>query len=166
LKPHRATVRAWLKANRDDRWVVNALQRIDGLYARAGAHVEAFRLAGLDSRERARKAWARLRTTGVDPIKVLEAWLVVDRMIAADPQPDDSAEFRRVQAAKIVHRLASGSHKTWVREVPRMVGVVNVPIKHVTELHKYPHSRGLVLRVIGAEIEEACGLVRFPEIVG
>jgi hypothetical protein len=166
LGPHRKDVRRWLKENREDRWVLNAVQRVQGLYDRSGAHVEAFRLAGLNSRERARKAWARLRTAGVDPIKVLETWLVVGRVIAADPQPDDSAEFRRVQAAKIVHRLASGSHKTWVREVPRMVGVVNVPIKHVTELHKYPHSRGRVLRIIGQEMEDACGLVVIPADLG
>ena len=121
--------------------------------------MEAFRLAGMTPQERSRAAWARLRTTGVDPLKVLEAWLVVDRMISADPQPVETVEFRRVQAAKIVHRLASGSHKRWVREVPRMVGVSNIPIQQVTELHKYPHSRGRVLRLIGADIEKACGLV-------
>ena len=162
LAPHRKAVRGWLKANLTDRWVENALQRIRGLYDRSGPHVEAYRLAGMTAQERSRAAWARLRTAGVDPLKVLEAWLVVDRMITADPQPVETVEFRRVQAAKIVHRLASGSHKRWVREVPRMVGVANIPIKEVTELHKYPHSRGRVLRLIGADIEEACGLVAGP----
>lgn len=166
LAPHREVVRAWLKANASDRWVGNALQRIRGLYERSGPHVEAFRLAGMTAQERSRAAWARLRTAGVDPVKVLEAWLVVDRMIAADPQPVETVEFRRVQAAKIVHRLASGSHKRWVREVPRMVGISNIPIKQVTELHKYPHSRGRVLRLMGADIEEACGLVKLPTFVG
>lgn len=159
LAPHRKAVRAWLKQNASDRWVQNALQRIRGLFDRSGPHVEAYRLAGMSPQERSRAAWARLRAAGVDPLKVLEAWLVVDRMITADPQPVETDEFRRVQAAKIAHRLASGSHKRWVREVPRMVGVANIPIKEVTELHKYPHSRGRVLRLIGADIEEACGLV-------
>ena len=158
LAPHRKAVRAWLKQNASDRWVQNAIQRIRGLYDRSGPHVEAYRLAGMSPHERSRAAWARLRAAGVDPLKVLEAWLVVGRMITADPQPVETDEFRRVQAAKIVHRLASGSHKRWVREVPRMVGVVNIPIKEVVELHKYPQSRGRVLRFIGADIEEACGL--------
>lgn len=159
LEPHRKAVRRWLKEHQTDKWVVNGVSRIQGLYDRSGPHVEAFRLSGMSPQERARKAWARLRETEIDPLKVLEAWLVVDRMIAADPQPDESVEFRRVQAAKIVHRMASGSHKRWVREVPRMVGVANAPTKQVIELHKYPHSRGKVLRYLGADMEEACGLV-------
>lgn len=159
LAPHRKPVRAWLKANQEDRWIANAIARVQGLYDRAGPHVEAFRLAGMNAQERARKAWARLREARIDPLKIVEAWLVVDATIAADEQPDDSPEFRRVQAAKLVHRLASGSHKRWEREVPRMVGNANVPIKQVTELHKYPHSRGKVLRHLGADIEGACGLV-------
>jgi len=38
----------------------------------------------------------------------------------------------------------------------------------VTELHKYPHSRGRVLRYIGADMEEGCGLVvssHLPELL-
>ena len=157
LAPHRKAIRQWLKANREDQWVANAVSRVLGLYDRAGPHVEAFRLAGMTAQERARKAWARFREARIAPLKIVEAWLVVDAVIAADEQPDDSREFRRVQAAKLIHRLASGSHKRWDWEVPRMVGNANVPIKQVTELHKYPHSRGKVLRYLGADIGEACG---------
>lgn len=158
LTPHRKAARVWLKANREDQWVANAIARVQGLYDRAGARVEAFRLAGLTPRERARAAWARLREAKIDPLKVVEAWLIINAAIKADPQPDESLEFRRVQAAKLVHRLASGTHKRWVREVPRMVGVANIPIEEVTELHRYPQSRGKVLRHLGADLEGACQL--------
>lgn len=158
LKPHRKTVRAWLMAQSDDPFVRNAVQRIEGLYSRSGAHTEAFRLAGMCASERASKAWARLRESSVEPFKVIEAWLVVLLAIKNDPQPDESSEFRRVQAAKLVHRMASGSHRRWEREVPVSPGSPATR-KEVTELHKYPHSRGRVLRIMGEDIEEACALV-------
>ncbi len=158
LKPHRKVVRAWLKRNSDDVLVKNAVQRIEGLYSRSGTHTEAFRLAGMSPSERARKAWARLRESSVSPLKVIEAWLVIRLAIEADPAPEESLEFRRVQAAKLVHRLASGTHKRWERDVPVARGSTTTQ-KHVTELHKYPQSRGRVLRIFGEDIEEACKLV-------
>lgn len=159
LKPHREAVRRWLKDNRSDRWVVNAIERVQGLYDRAGPKVEAYRLAGLDARERANAAWARLREGEIPPERVLATWLVVRRAIEADPEPDEKPEFRRVQAAKLVHRLASGSHRRWEREVSVPVGRYSVRRKDTTEMHKYPHSRGKILRVLGADIEDACSLV-------
>jgi len=53
-----------------------------------------------------------------------------------------------VQAAKIVHRLASGTHKKWSR-----------PVAGATELHVYPASRGQVLRHIGADLKKAVELL-------
>jgi hypothetical protein len=162
LKPHRQAVRRWLKDNRGTTAVQHALRRIDGLYNRAGSVVPAFSLAGLTPRQRANVAWARLREAGVPAERALEAWLVIDQAITADPQPDDRAEFQRVQAAKLVHRLASGSHRRWERSVRVPMGPGFVDRTQVTELHKYPHSRGRVLRVIGDDLYEACGLVAVP----
>ena len=159
LQPHRKIVRAWLSENRENPWVINATTRVQGLYERAGEHVEAFRLAGMKPKDRARKVWARMRAAKVPALRIVEAWLVIDRAIATDPQPVQTKEFQRVQAAKLIHRLASGSHKRWKREIPRMVGVINVPIVEVTELHKYPQSRGRVLRLVGADMEQACEFV-------
>jgi hypothetical protein len=109
--------------------------------------------------ERSRKAWARLREASVDPLRVLEAWLVVELAVRLDSQPDGSPEFKRVQGAKLLHRLASGSHKRWEREVPRRIANHFTTETAVTELHKYPHSRGKVLRYLGRDLEEACALV-------
>lgn len=49
-----------------------------------------------------------------------------------------------MQSAKVLHRLASGSHKRW----PPQGALAN-------ELHVYPASRGNVLRDIGAALEGA-----------
>ena len=59
-------------------------------------------------------------------------------------------EFHLVQTAKAVHRLASGTHRHW--DFPMQDGTTK-PL----ELHAYPRSSGIVLRVMGREIEEICG---------
>lgn len=72
--------------------------------------------------------------------------------IAADPSADTRSEFMRVQAAEVLHRLASGTHRRWERERP--AGRVEV-----TTYHKYPASRGRVLRYIGEHLERVTELV-------
>lgn len=147
INPFRRKALAWIKANETDRFVANAIQRVRRLYASAGPHVEAFRLRGLTPAERARAAWARLRKAERDPREVVAAWLAIEMAVEADPQPVRTREFKQVQAAKLVHRMASGSHRRWERP------------DGVVEMHVYPHSRGQVLRHIGAALDEACGLL-------
>jgi len=149
MRPHRNEARKWLKTNEAEPDVQRALLRVRGLYQQAGPHVEAFRLRGLTPRERAWAAWARLRKASVDPLRVLEVWLAVDGVIAADPQPDNDPEFRRVQLAKLVHRLASGTHKVWPS-----------PGGKVEEMHFYPRSRGRVLRHLGQDLEDALSFLK------
>lgn len=148
LTPYRKAALAWLKANKNDRWVSNAIDRVNTLYANAGPHVEAFRLSGLSPEERAKVAWARLRKAQIDPLRVVAAWLAVEMIIRDDPQAERKAEYKRVQAAKLVHRMASGTHKRWE----------NAP-GGPKELHVYPRPRGRVLRHIGADIESAVELL-------
>ncbi|MER9233970.1 hypothetical protein NKI56_18020 [Mesorhizobium sp. M0622] len=147
LSPHRGAAEAWLDANANDTWVRNAIDRVETLYRSAGQHVEAFRLRGLSPQERARAAWARLRKVKVDPRRVVVAWLTIELAIRADPQPETKVEFKRVQAAKLVHRMASGTHKRWGEGVG------------AKELHVYPRPRGRVLRHLGADIEGAVELL-------
>ena len=148
INPYRRAAVEWLLANKSDRWVANAIQRVSTLYANAGPYEEAFRLRGLPPRERARKAWARLRKREVDPLLVVSVWLAVEMVVRDDTQGVESVEFKRVQAAKIVHRLASGTHKQWAQGV----GGPN-------ELHVYPASRGNVLRYIGKDVQGAAELL-------
>lgn len=148
LTPYRQAAQAWLESNADNPVVQHASASIQALYRNAGPRVEAFRLAGLTPEQRARAAWARLREARVSPVKPIAAWLAIELAIKADPQPDTKPEFKLVQAAKLVHRMASGSHKRWERVRPGGQMVVE-------ELHKYPHSRGQVLRHIGTQLKAA-----------
>ncbi|MGV2077579.1 MULTISPECIES: hypothetical protein [unclassified Rhizobium] len=148
IAPHRKRARAWLEANQDDMWVTNAVQRVQTLYANAGPHVEAFRLNGLSPQERSKAAWARLRKANIDPRQVIAACIAVELTVQADPQPDSKSEFRRVQMAKQMHKLASGTHKQW----PSTAGGPK-------ELHVYPRSRGQVLRHLGVDLEKCIELL-------
>ncbi|MNN29542.1 hypothetical protein D3C81_1431510 [compost metagenome] len=50
-----------------------------------------------------------------------------------------------MQAGKLLHRMAGGAHKSWG-------GYDGAP---KVELHKYPASRGRVLRHLGRHLEQA-----------
>jgi hypothetical protein len=78
--------------------------------------------------------------------------------IQDDPQPVRTREFKRVQAAKVVHRMASGSHRRWEQEVQDLNHPCLRKIR-VTEMHVYPRSRGRVLRHIGQDLEGAVELL-------
>ncbi|WP_292668385.1 hypothetical protein [Mesorhizobium sp.] len=147
LTPYRKTAMAWLEANAADKWVINAVERVETLYRAAGPHVEAFRLRGLSPEARAKAAWARLRRAAVDPRRVVVAALAVEMVIRDDPQAETKTEFKRVQAAKLIHKMSSGTHKRWESGIG------------VTELHVYPRSRGRVLRHIGTDLYGACELL-------
>lgn len=147
IAPYRVAALAWLEANRSDAYVANAVDRVATLLRASGAHVEAFRLRGLSPQERAKAAWARLRKANIDPLRVVAAWLAVEMIIRDDPQAERKAEFKQVQAAKLVHRMASGTHKRWGEGAT------------ATELHVYPRPRGRVLRHIGETLEQAIELL-------
>lgn len=156
LRPYRLRALAWLRAHASDSGVRAAAAGVRRLYASSGAPVEAFRLPGRTPAERARAMWAQLRKHEVDPVDVVAAWLAVDLRLRDDPQPDRHGEYRQVQAAKLIHRMAGGAHKRW--EHTRPDGGVDV-----TELHKHPISRGRILRVLGRELAVACRELTFPD---
>jgi len=153
LNPSRQASLKWLKAHPDDRWVAHAIASVKQLYQRAGPHVEAFRLRGMNPRERAWAHWARLRKAGIDPLKVVASWLAIEMVIRNDPEADWRQEYKRVQGAKVVHRMASGSHRKWTHERGDGSGTWS------EEMHVYPQSRGRVLRHIGEDLEKACELL-------
>ena len=152
LKEPRRWAEDWLKANQDDQRVQITLGKIQTLLRTAGPVVPAFRLKGSKPAKRAKVAWARLREASVSPEQILHAWISIERMIATDPQAINTAEFKHVQVAKVLHRLASGTHKTWQRE--RFDGTI-VEDKQSF----YPRSRGRVLRVMGKQLEEVVHMV-------
>jgi hypothetical protein len=99
---------------------------------------------------RARVAFARLREANVRPERLLAIHMAVAALIEDDRGSHRIKEFYLVQTAKAVHRLASGTHRKW--EWPMQDGTTR-PL----HLHAYPKSSGIVLRVIGREIDEVCG---------
>ncbi|ESX80459.1 hypothetical protein X759_12680 [Mesorhizobium sp. LSHC420B00] len=147
VAPYRVAAMVWLEANQSDTYVRNAVDRVATLLQSSGPHVEAFRLRGLSPQDRAKAAWARLRKAAVDPRGVVAAWLAIEMIIRDDLQAERKTEFKRVQAAKLVHKMASGTHKRWGEG------------SNVKELHVYPRSRGRVLRHVGEALEEACALL-------
>lgn len=155
LRPYRAAALRWLREHTADRQVSSALSRVRGFLSASGRPVEAFRLAGMTPAERARNVWALLAKRGIDPAEIVAAFLAVRMRLRDDPQPDRHAEYRDVQAAKLLHRMAGGTHKRWERE--RGDGSVEV-----TKLHRHPVSRGLVLRVLGQSLADACNGVPLP----
>lgn len=152
LKPHRAAARKWIADHRHEQAVILAIKAIEGLYASVGPKVEAFRLRGMSPADRAGVTWARLRDSGVDPTEPLAAWISIESITQADPLRENREEFKVVQAAKLVHRMASGTHKSWERTRPGGQVVTE-------ELHVYPHSRGRVLRHVGCQLQSAAELV-------
>ena len=157
LRRYRLAALQWLREHAADQQVDSALRCIRGLLSASRNPVEAFRLAGLSPAERARNAWALLAQRGVDPTEVAAAFLAVRMRLRDDPQPDRHAEYRNVQAAKLLHRMAGGTHRRWERE--RADGSIEV-----TELHRHPVSRGLVLRVLGQDLADACGTLPLPSL--
>lgn len=152
ITPYVQSARKWLILNQSNPTVYRAILSVKRLYSDAGQHIEAFRLAGLSPNDRAKAAWARLRVSNVDPIKPLAAWIAIELISIKDPQAERKQHFKRVQAAKLIHRMASGTHKTWHRTDS------NGEVRVVT-LQKYPRSRGKVLVHIGEQIEAACELI-------
>lgn len=152
ITPYREAAHKWLTLNQDNPTVQRAILNVKRLYSDAGQHIEAFRLTGLSPRDRAKAAWARLRVENIDPLKPLAAWIAIELITIKDPQSERKQHYKRVQAAKLIHRMASGTHKTWHRT--DRFGEVRV-----LTLHKYPRSRGKVLVHIGEQIEAACELI-------
>lgn len=144
LNPYRKSALRWLQARRGETCVIEALDRVGTAYWRAGRPVAAFRLAGLSPRDRANALWARLSERKVDSLHLLAVWLGVTLCHRADTQPERKVTYRTVQAGKVIHRLSGGTHKRWETSVGDGI--------EVTELHKYPPSRGAVLRHVGATI--------------
>lgn len=104
--------------------------------------------------ERAWAIWASLRVRNIDPLDVLSACLAVELRHDDDPYAERQEQYREVQMAKVLHRMAGGTHKRW-QQPGRAVA---------TELHVHPHSRGSVLRYVGREARQAV-LKVYPMIV-
>lgn len=150
LKPYLAAATSYLRPRAEsDRLIKAALDGIRLLLEEAGPTEIATRLRGMSATRRTRIALARLRVAGIKPERFLAIVLAVTALIEEDPGSHRVKEFRRVQIAKALHRLASGYHRVW--EFQDYQGQI---VR--TELHAFPRSSGPVLRLIGRAVEEPC----------
>lgn len=150
LKPYLAAATSYLRPRAEsDRFIKAALNAISLLLEEAGPTEIATRLRGMSPRRRARIALARLRVAGIKPERFVAIVLAVTALIEEDPDSHRTKEFRTVQIAKALHRLASGTHKRWpfVDAYGR---------KRQTEMHAFPRSSGQVLRIMGRAVEGLC----------
>jgi hypothetical protein len=147
--PYERAAAAWIGEHRSEPLTAVALTGLNDLLRSTGSVVPATSLRGLTPAKRARVALARLREAGVTPVRLLAIYLGISALIEEDPGSHRVREFRTVQVAKAVHRLASGYHQSW--DFPLSDGRT-API----EVHAYARSTGRVLRHLGRMIEECC----------
>ncbi|EKS34243.1 hypothetical protein [Afipia broomeae] len=132
-----------------DRFIKSAIAGIQSILETAGPTELATRLRGMSAAKRAKIALARLRVAGIKPERFIIIALAITALIEDDPGSHRTKEFRIVQTAKALHRLASGTHKRWpyhdAQGRPRQ-----------TEMHAFPRSSGQVLRILGGAVNEQC----------
>lgn len=159
LKPFLAAAAAYIRPRLEsDPHIKTAIAGLTLLLEEAPYEI-ATRLRGLPARTRADIAFGRLRKAAVKPERLLVIHLAVTAIIEEDPGSHRVKEFRLVQVAKAVHRLASGYHRVWPQQ----------DLKGRTfrlELHAYARSTGRVLRLIGAMIEEPCEWATAHHVAG
>ena len=162
MRPYVKSAEHWIKEHRKDPSFLSAYWEIEHLLAGSGRVEPAMNLRGQSARSRAKVAFARLRAAEIPTRRLVAIYLGVSALIEDDWKSHNVREFRVVQAAKAVHRLASGTHRKWDFWDPLTGGT------RPYQIHAYPRSSGLVLRKIGEVLEKACGeLARAvaPEVI-
>jgi hypothetical protein len=130
--------------------VQRVVAALDALLADSGPSESAYNLRGLPPERRARIALARVREAGIGGDRLLEITLAI-KDIMSDKGPRADPEFMQVQIAKLIHRLASGTHKT----------TSGFPMAS-----KYPRAEGRVMRILGHQVEDIAGIAADGEAVG
>ncbi len=150
LAPYVESAHRWLKQNRENPIYRATYWDLEYFLAASTRVVPATTLRGKSSKERSTVAFARLRAANVPTRRLIAIYLGVAALIEDDFFSHRTREFRIVQAAKAVHRLASGTHRKWD------VWDLQTGGTRPAELHVYPRSSGYVLRKIGERLEKAC----------
>jgi hypothetical protein len=149
LKPYLAAASSYIRPRIEtDPQIKDAVVGLAMLLEQSPYEI-ATRLRGLPAKTRASIAFGRLRKRGIKSERLLAIHLAVTALIEEDPCSHRTKEFRRVQAAKAIHRLASGYHRVWPQQDQK-------GWTFRIELHAYARSTGRVLRFIGQAIEERC----------
>ena len=150
VEPYIRVAQRLVKSRLDDPGIRAALGGVNWLLAFSGRSISAMDLRGLSAQRRAKIAFARLAEKDVSAQRLLAIYLGVSALLEDDWSTHRVEEFRLVQIAKAVHRLASGTHRH--RE------------EDGYEMHRYPRSAGLVLREIGKRLDKEANAL-LPKIV-
>lgn len=152
VNPYRLSAARWIKTNGDHRFVKLALNKVASLMKNAGRNVEVRDLKGAPPETKARAMWARLREQDITPDKVLAAILGTAMCNASDRDPCKK-EYRQVQIAKVLARLAGGQTKRWQTHYS------DPTLPKTKVMSWYVASEGRVLREVGSEAEDAAEFV-------
>lgn len=147
LSPYRRACFEWIKAHPEQQGVKMGLAQIRGLMAR-GQREAIHLLTRQPAKAKASALWAQLAAFDVEPSIILAAILGVALRVEHDQMRGtvpSSSEYRNVQAAKLVLRLAGGAVRRWPSVTEN-----GKPI----ELRSFVASEGRVLRVIGKQLFE------------
>jgi hypothetical protein len=140
LQPYLTVAAEWIKTHLEDPRAKYALIGLKGLLDASGRAEPAQDIKRRSAAHKARVAFARLREGGIEPARILAIHMAVAALNQDDWGSHKVAEFRLVQTAKAVHRLASGTHRHW--ECPMQDGTTRT-----IHFHAYPRSSVIVLRV-------------------
>jgi len=146
LAPYRKAAESYLRAHLVEFWIAAALTTIQATLDGAGPHERVIDTLHRPAAFKGRAAFARLRVRGVPPLRLLVDHLAVTMAVKKDPSCPraDGGEYRLTQIGKVALRKASGYHSHY--------GPGN-------QYDRYPRSSGLLLRIIGRTLEEACAHV-------
>jgi hypothetical protein len=109
-KPYLLVATEWIDEHREELQVAYPLRGLKGLLEGSGPAEPAQDIKRLPAASKARVAFARLREAGIEPERPLAINMAVGALIEDDNGSHRVEEFRLVQTAKAVHRLASGNH--------------------------------------------------------
>ena len=143
LKDYRRAAARYLKAHAGDFWIAAALTALRHTLDGAGPNERVVDVLTMKPAQKARAAFARMRTREVPPFRLLVIHLAVAAAVAEDPiRPgDDGSDYRLTQIGKAAMRTASGYHAVY---------------SPGNRYDRYPRSSGQALRLIGRTLDAAC----------
>lgn len=153
LKPYLWAANQWLRENAGNSFVKRIEQALEAMLIGAGNPEIATRMVRADARRKAKNALARMRVRGIKPSRLAIVVLATHAILKDDQSYSHrGSEFRHVQIARQAHRLAA-------RFTPRgMEGRKSAPGAKLKWGHEsFPYSAGLVLRELGAQLDETGG---------
>lgn len=147
LEPFRQAATKWLSARQDHPNVVRVVKYLQHLIDNSGRRYSAYDVRWLDPDQRTNAVLANLREEGKTGEQLLIIVLTIHTAVS-ELGPRGDREFRAVQIAKLIHRLASGTHKT----------KSGFPIPS-----KYPRPEGVFMRTLGRRVEDVAAIAFTPE---